>query len=97
SSGSSFFSGTTSTGKECWYFETDDLIDDRPVILKRIEPVQAMGTRFEITFKKSISLSDLLSKIYDILYRYVRHLDIDIFFDLPEIDERQNPVRKKII
>lgn len=90
------FSGITSTGDECWRFETDTLIDDRPVKLERIEPVPPQGTKFEITIIKTMSLSDLLSKIYDILYKYVRHLKIDVFFDLPEVDEQQNPVRRKL-
>jgi hypothetical protein len=90
------FSGITSTGDECWRFETDTLIDDRPVKLERIEPVPPQGTKFEVTIIKTMSLSDLLSKIYDILYKYVRHLKIDVFFDLPEVDELQNPIRKKL-
>jgi hypothetical protein len=88
--------GITSTGSECWRFETDTLIDDRPVKLECIEPVPPMGTKFEITLKKSMSLADLLTKIHNILYKYVRHLSIDVFFDLPELDEQQNPVRKKL-
>lgn len=90
------FSGQTSTGKECWQFETDNLIDDRPVILKRIEPVSPTGTKFEITFIKTAPLSDLLFKIFDILKRYVQYLDIDIYFDLPELDKELNPIRKKL-
>jgi|WetSurMetagenome_2_1015567.scaffolds.fasta_scaffold26322_2 hypothetical protein len=90
------FRGITSTGNDCWQFETDTLIDDRPVKLERIEPVSPRGTKFEITIIKTISLSDLLSKIYDILYKYVRHLKIDVFFDLPEVDEQQNPIRRKL-
>jgi Histidine kinase-, DNA gyrase B-, and HSP90-like ATPase len=90
------FSGITSTGNECWRFETDTLIDDRPVKLEQIEPVPPMGTKFEITIVKTMSLSELLSKIYDILYKYVRHLKIDVYFDLPEVDEEQNPVRRKL-
>jgi len=94
--GLTLFSGITSTGDECWKFETDTLIDDRPVKLERIEPVPPRGTKFEITILKTMSLSDLLSKIYSILYKYVRHLKIDIYFDLPEVDEEQNPIRKKL-
>jgi hypothetical protein len=90
------FSGTTSTGTECWRFETDTLIDDRPVKLEQIEPVPPMGTKFEITLEKKMTLSKLLERIYDILYKYVRHLNIDVFFDLPEVDEEQNPIRKKL-
>jgi Histidine kinase-, DNA gyrase B-, and HSP90-like ATPase len=89
-------SGITSTGKECWRFETETLIDDRPVKLECIEPVPPMGTKFEITLKKSMTLSDLLIKIHDILFRYVRYLNIEVLFDLPELDEHQNPVRKKL-
>jgi len=90
------FSGVTSTGNECWRFETDTLIDDRPVNLERIEPVPSKGTKFEITIMKTMSLSDLLSKIYDILFKYVRHLKIDVYFDLPEVDEEHNPIRRKL-
>lgn len=90
------FAGTTSTGTECWRFETDTLIEDRPVILEKIEPVPEKGTRFEITLTKYSSLSQFLIRIYDILYKYVRHLDIDIYFDLPEVDKDQNPIRKKL-
>ncbi len=91
------FSGTTSTGEECWRFETDSLIEDRNIILERIEPVPERGTKFEITFKKTASLGDLLARIYDILFRYIRYLDIDVYFDLPELDREQNPIRKKLI
>lgn len=91
------FSGLTSTGEECWRFETDTLTDDRAVVLEKIEPVPAGGTKFEIKFKKTVSLGQLLDKIYDILYIYVRHLDIDIYFDLPELDNDHNPIRKKLI
>jgi hypothetical protein len=91
------FAGITSTGTECWRFETDTLTEDRPVTLEKIEPVPSRGTKFEITFKKSSSLADLLTRIYNILYKFVRHLDIDIFFDLPEVDKEYNPVRKKLI
>lgn len=90
------FAGTTSTGTECWHFETDTLIEDRPVILEKIEPIPGKGTRFEITLIKISSLSVFLSKIYEILYKYVRHLGIDIYFDLPEVDKDQNPIRKKL-
>jgi hypothetical protein len=90
------FSGITSTGKECWRFETDTLIDDRPVKLECIEPVPPMGTKFEITILKTMSLSDMLSKIYEILYKYVRYLKINVFFDLPVVDKAQNPIRKKL-
>ena len=90
------FGGITSTGRECWRFETDTLIDDRPVKLEKIEPVPSCGTKFEITVMKPASLSDILSKIYDILYKYIRHLKINVFFDLPELDEEQNPIRKKL-
>jgi hypothetical protein len=90
------FAGTTSTGMECWRFETDTLIEDRPVILERIEPVPEMGTKFEITFKTTSSLSELLIKIHDILYKFVRYLDINVYFDLPELDKEHNPVRKKL-
>jgi hypothetical protein len=89
-------SGITSTGEECWRFETDTLIDDRPVKLERIEPVPPMGTKFEVTLLKSMPLSEYLIKIYDILYKYVKHLGIDVYFDLPELDEQQNPVRRKL-
>ena len=89
-------SGITSTGKECWRFETDSLIDDRPVKIQRIEPVPSKGTKFEITIKKTMTLSELLTKIYEILCKYVRHLDINVFFDLPELDDKQNPLRKKL-
>lgn len=91
-----FFSGITSDGTECWRFETDSLIDDHPVRLERIDPVAPMGTKFEITIKKTTTLSDLLSKIYEILYKYVRYLGIDVFFDLTDLDEEHNPVRKKL-
>ncbi len=90
------FAGTTSTGEECWRFETDTLIEDRPVTIERIEPVPETGTKFEITFKKTASLTELLTKIHDILYKFVRHLDINIYFDLPEVDKEHNPVRKKL-
>jgi hypothetical protein len=90
------FAGITSTGTECWRFETKTLIDDCPVKLERIEPVSPMGTKFEITLAKTMTLSELLLKIYEILYKYVRHLKIDVFFDLPELDEDQNPIRRKL-
>jgi hypothetical protein len=90
------FAGTTSTGNECWRFETDSLIEDQPVILERIEPVPPRGTRFEITFRKDQPLRDLLRRIYQILDKYVRHLDIDIWFDLPALDKDRNPVREKL-
>lgn len=90
------FSGITSTGTECWRFETDTLIDDRPVKLEQIEPVPPMGTKFEITLEKNMTLSVLLDRIYDILYKYIRHLNIDVFFDLPVVDEEQNPIRRKL-
>ncbi len=90
------FSGITSTGKECWRFKTHSLIDDKPVKLERIEPVPEQGTKFEITFRKNYTLSQLLNKVYNILEKYVRHLDIDIYFDLPELDKENNPIRKKL-
>jgi hypothetical protein len=90
------FAGITSTGAECWRFETDSLINDKPVTLERIEPVPEKGTKFEITFKKNLTLSELLVRIFEILYKYVRHLDIDIYFDLTELDKDNNPVRKKL-
>jgi hypothetical protein len=91
------FAGITSTGNECWRFETDSLIEDRKIILERIEPVPERGTKFEITIKKTASLGDTLARIHEILYRYVRHLDIDVYFDLPEVDQQHNPVRKILI
>lgn len=90
------FACSTSTGEECWRFETDSLVDDQPVTLERLEPVPPMGTKFEITFRKTTSLADLLVRIYGILYKYVRHLDIDIYFDLAEVDKDNNPVQKKL-
>jgi hypothetical protein len=91
------FAGISSTGEECWRFETTSLIEDIPVTLEQIEPVPAKGTKFEITFEKTVSLSELLAKIYNILYKYIRYLDIDIYFDLPEVDKDQNPILKKLI
>ena len=90
------FAGTTSTGTECWRFETDTLIEDRPVMLEKIVPIPDNGTRFEITLIKYAPLSQFLTRISDLLYKYVRHLDIDIYFDLAELDQDQNPIRKKL-
>jgi hypothetical protein len=74
---------TTSTGTECWRFETDSLLDERPITLQRIEPVPPSGTTFEITFKKEVPLIKLLGKIHDILYQYVRHLPLTVRFYMP--------------
>jgi hypothetical protein len=47
--------------------------------------------------QNATSLAEILNKIYNILYKFVRHLNIDIYIDLPEVDKDYNPVRKKLI
>lgn len=90
------FAGITSTGNECWRFQTDSLLEDKPVLLERIEPVAERGTKFEITFRKEKPLNELLAKIYKILYQYVRYLNITIWFDMPVLDKDMNPIREKL-
>lgn len=85
---------TTSTGTECWRFETDSLLEERPITLERIEPVPPCGTSFEITFLKEDKLPVLLRKIHDILHQYVRHLPITVRFLMP--NEQQGEIAKPI-
>lgn len=85
---------TTSTGTECWRFETDSLLDERPITLQRIEPVPSCGTTFEITFQQGDRLPVLLKKIHDILHQYVRHLPIVVRILMP--DEQPGEIVKPI-
>jgi len=85
---------TTSTGSECWRFETDSLLDEKPITLERIEPVPPGGTTFEITFLKEDKLQVLLGKIHDILHQYVRHLPITVRFLMP--NNQQGEITKPV-
>jgi len=68
----------TSTGKECWQLKTGSLLDDDPVTIHRMNKVPDQGTVFEITFKKTIPLSEELAKIKEVLEKYCRYLPMDI-------------------
>jgi hypothetical protein len=74
----------TSTGTECYDFETDSLLEDRPITIRKNSLVPPQGTSFEIGFIKDQSVGDLTRKLYNILLTYVRHLPITIRFDVPE-------------
>lgn len=89
------FEMITSTGKECWHMKTGCLLDGVPIKLECIKPVPPKGTRFEITFKKSVPLEDELSKLHSILNRYVRFLPIEIVLFRPVNDypeSRSQPI-----
>ncbi|MCK5098961.1 MAG: ATP-binding protein [Desulfobacteraceae bacterium] len=68
----------TSTGKECWQLKTGSLLDDDPVTIHRVDSVPAQGTLFEITFKKTMPLSEELAKLKGVLEKYCRYLPLDI-------------------
>jgi hypothetical protein len=74
----------TSTGNECWQFETGCLLDEEPAELQRVEPVPPQGTHFEITFVKEYSIEQELLELRKILELYVRFLPLDIFISSSE-------------
>jgi hypothetical protein len=80
------FKACTSTGSECYDFETDSLLEDHPITIRKNSHVPPQGTSFEITFKKDQSALKLTKKLYDILLLYVRHLPITIRFDIPDAE-----------
>ncbi len=74
----------TSTGKECFDFETDSLLDDRQIIIRKNSLIQTQGTSFEITFKKNMTANQLTTRLYDILYKYIRYLPIAVQFEMAD-------------
>jgi|WetSurSiteA1Bulk_404760.scaffolds.fasta_scaffold00080_7 hypothetical protein len=78
------FKVRTSTGSECFDFETNSLIEDCPITIRKNSVVPLQGTTFEITFKKDQTALKLTKKLYDILLTYVRHLPITVRFDVPD-------------
>ncbi len=95
--GQSRFSILTSTGNESWRVSMGCLLDDAPIKLERIEPVTPRGTRFEITFKKDVSLTDEMNKLSEILYKYVRYLPMEVIVFTPEKAEGKNYRRSQLI
>ncbi|MBW1902498.1 MAG: ATP-binding protein [Deltaproteobacteria bacterium] len=91
------FSMTTSTGKECWHMKTGCLLDEKPIKLEQVKPVPPQGTRFEITFEKTNSIQEELSKLSDILERYLRYLPIKIGVFTLEGDDPKSPESARII
>ena len=78
--GLTHFRALTSTGSECHEFETDSLLEDHPIIIKKNSLIPPQGTLFEITIRKDITPLKLVQKLHDILYTYVRFLPISIRF-----------------
>ncbi|HBZ22064.1 MAG TPA: hypothetical protein DEO60_13110 [Bacteroidales bacterium] len=74
------FRTVTSTGSECHEFDTDSLLEDHPIIIKKTRQIQPQGTLFEITLRKDQPAIDLAQKLSDILYTYIRFLPISIRF-----------------
>lgn len=77
------FAMETSTGAECWAFETSSLLEDIPFDVVRRHDVPPAGTRFEITFETKIGLAEELTKLRAVLDRFVPFLPLDIIVDLP--------------
>ena len=78
--GLTHFRAVTSTGSDCHEFETDSLLEDHPIIIKKNSLIPPQGTLFEITVRKDTSPLKLVQKLYDILYTYVRFLPISVRF-----------------
>jgi hypothetical protein len=74
------FRTVTSTGSECHEFETDSLLEDHPIIIKKNSLVPPQGTLFEITLRKDQPALKLVQKLSDILFTYVRFLPISVRF-----------------
>jgi hypothetical protein len=74
------FRTVTSTGSECHEFETDSLLEDHPIIIKKNSLVPPQGTLFEITLRKDQPALKLVQKLSDILFTYVRFLPIGVRF-----------------
>jgi hypothetical protein len=78
--GLTHFRTVTSTGLDCHEFETDSLLEDHPILIKKNSFIPPQGTLFEITIRKDTSPLKLVQKLYDILYTYVRFLPISVRF-----------------
>jgi hypothetical protein len=74
------FRTVTSTGSECHEFDTDSLLEDHPILIKKNSQIPQQGTLFEITLRKDQPAADLAQKLSDILYTYIRFLPISIRF-----------------
>jgi len=74
------FRAVTSTGTECYEFETDSLLEDHPITIKKNSLIPPQGTLFEIKIKKDQSALKLTQKLSDILFNYVRFLPITVRF-----------------
>lgn len=74
------FRAITSTGTECHEFETDSLLEDHPIEIKKNSLIPPQGTLFEITVRNDMSAIKMVQKLSDILYTYVRFLPITIRF-----------------
>ncbi len=72
------FAMTTSTGEECWQFQTGSLLDDEPIELEKVEPVPPRGTRFDITFRSTNGLGYELRQLRQVLVRYCRFLPFEV-------------------
>lgn len=92
--GLAHFRAVTSTGTECHEFETESLLEDQPIIVKRLSSIPPQGTMFEITIRKNITALKMIQKLADILHTFTNFLPISVrFFVNGENWPGENPER----
>ncbi len=77
------FALTTSNGIESWQTETDNLLDDKPIVINQLKQVRPQGTRFDISFESNSHLAAEIRNLSNVLKRYVRYIPMDIIVKIP--------------
>jgi len=94
--GLTHFRSVTSTGSECHEFETDSLLEDHPIEIRKNSHIPPQGTLFEITIRKDMSALKLVQKLSDILYTYVRFLPVTIRFFVNDENWPKEPLVRSL-
>ena len=68
----------TSTGKEAWYFNTESLIDDKPIDIYPDTNIGDAGTFIEIKFESNQALEDELNELKTVLQKFISFLPISV-------------------
>jgi hypothetical protein len=94
--GLTLFRAVTSTGSECHEFETDNFLEDQPIVIKKNRFIPPQGTLFEITIRKDTSALVLIEKLSDILNTYVRFLPISLRFFVNDENWQKDTLNKSL-
>lgn len=91
------FSMLTSTGTETWRLTTGCLLNCKPIVVERIEPVLPCGTTFEVTFaRRGQPLHREMRAICEMLRKQIRFLNIRVLLEFPPHDKRVSVMQEAL-